>query len=269
MVAGLSGATRLYPILGDPIAQAKSPEGLTRAFGEAGHDAAVVPMRVPPDAIAAVLAALDRVGNVDGIVATVPHKFAAYRHAASASRRARLIGTANVLRRRPDGGWHADMLDGLSMVHAVLRAGGRLEGRTALLAGAGGAGCAIGLALLEAGVAALAVHDTDAARRERLLALLREAYPGRVRAGDADPAGMDVVVNATPSGMRDGDRPSVLFERLAPQMFVADVITAPEITPLLAAAQARGARIATGIGMFEAGVALMLDFFTRRQDEAR
>ncbi len=263
MLAGLSGATRLYPIIGDPIAQAKSPEGLTRAFREAGHDAIVIPLRVSPDTVDGILAALEAVGNVPGLIATVPHKFAAFRHAASASGRARLTGAANVLRRRRDGGWHADILDGLSMVHAIVAAGGRIEGRTALLAGAGGAGCAIGLALLEAGAAALTIHDTDAARSERLIALLSAAWPGRVYAGDSDPAGMDLVVNATPTGMRADDVPPVPLDRLMPGMFIADVVTAPETTPLLAAAQARGCAIATGIGMFEASVQLMLDFFTQ------
>ena len=258
------GATRIYPIIGDPIAQAKSPGGLTRAFRQAGHDAIVVPMQVKPAHIAEFLRMLDEVGNIDGIVATVPHKFAAFTHAASASDRARLIGSANILRRRPEGGWHADMIDGLSLVHALHTAGGTVAGRRALLAGAGGAGCAIGLELLNAGASTLAVHDADAARRDRRVALLNTAHPGRVAAGSADPAGFDVVINATPSGMREGDTPPVMFGRLAPGMFVGEVITAPEMTPLLPAARARGCGISTGVAMFEASVQLMFDFFVER-----
>ena len=259
------GATRVYPILGDPIAQAKSPGGLTRAFRQAGHDAIVVPLQVGAARIAQFLRMLDDVGNVDGIVATVPHKFAAFAHAASASDRARLIGSANILRRRPEGGWHADMIDGLSLVQAIAGAGGVIAGRRALLAGAGGAGCAIGLELLQTGANALAVHDADKTRRDRLVALLNTAHPGRVTAGSADPTGFDVVVNATPSGMRADDAPPVMFDRLTPGMFVGDVITAPEMTPLLAAARARGCAISTGVAMFEASVQLMFDFFTGRR----
>src|SRR3569833_4122276 len=99
------GATRIYPILGDPIAQAKSPGGLTRAFRQAGHDAIVVPLQVKPDHIAEVLRMLDDIANVDGIGATVPHKFAAFAHAASASDRAHLIGSANFLCCCFVGGW--------------------------------------------------------------------------------------------------------------------------------------------------------------------
>jgi shikimate dehydrogenase len=255
------GATRVYPILGDPIAQAKSPGGLTRAFRAAGHDAIVVPLQVKPEAIAAFLRMLDDVRNIDGIIATVPHKFAAFAHAASASERARRLGSANILRRRPGGGWHADMIDGLSLVQAMRKAGGVIDGRGALLVGAGGAGCAIGLELLNAGAAALAVHDTDAGRRDRLVALLDATHPGRVSIGSADPGGADIVVNATPSGMRESDAPPVMFGKLAPHMFVGDVITAPEMTPLLRAARERGCGVQTGVAMFEESVQLMFDFF--------
>ncbi|HXD44286.1 MAG TPA: shikimate dehydrogenase [Pseudolabrys sp.] len=259
------GATRVYPIIGDPIAQAKSPGGLTRAFRAAGHDTIVVPMQVKAAQVAAFLRMLDEVANVDGIVATVPHKFAAFAHASSASDRARLLGSANILRRRRQGGWHADMIDGLSLVHAMAKAGGIIAGRRALLAGAGGAGCAIGLELLNAGAAALSIHDIDAARRDRLIALLNTAHPSRVTAGSADAAGFDIVVNATPSGMREDDVPPVIFTKLTREMFVGEVITAPEMTPLLRAAQARGCGIQTGVAMFEASVRLMFDFFTGPQ----
>jgi len=262
MFTSYGGATRVYPILGDPIAQAKSPGGLTRAVRDAGHDAIVVPMQVKAEHIAAFLRMLDDVGNVDGIIATVPHKFAAFAHAASASDRARLIGSANILRRRAEGGWHADMIDGLSLVQAMQKAGGIITGRRALLIGAGCAGSAIGLELLNAGAISLAIHDTDPVRRDRLVALLDTAHPRRVSAGSADPSGADLIVNATPSGMRDGDAPPVDLDRLTPHMFVGDVITAPEMTPLLRAARERGCGIQTGVAMFEASVGLMFDFFT-------
>jgi shikimate dehydrogenase len=262
MFSNYGGATRIYPILGDPIAQAKSPGGLTRAFRAAGYDAIVVPLQVKPAHIAGFLRMLDDVGNIDGIIATVPHKFAAFAHAASASERARLLGSANILRRRAHGGWHGDMIDGLSLVQAMRKASGGIDGRRALLVGAGGAGGAIGFELLNAGATSLAIHDTDAARRDRLVALLNTAHPGRVAIGSADPHGSDIVVNATPSGMRDGDEPPVMFDRLAPYMFVGDVITVPEMTPLLRAAHECGCSIQTGVAMFEASVHLMFDFFT-------
>lgn len=262
MLEGYSGATRLIPIVGDPIAQVKAPKGLTRAFEAAGHDILVIPVHVAPKDIADFFRTADRIRNIDGIIATIPHKFAALAHAATATDRARLLGSANVLRRTPDG-WHGDMVDGLAFAEAIAKAGCRIAGARALLVGAGGAGSAIGLALLEAGAAHLAVHDADAARRDALLKKLDTPYPGRLSAGSPDPAGFDIIANATPSGMRAGDAPPVLLDRLQPCMFAGDVITAPEITPFLAAARAKGCRIETGVDMFDANTVLMRDFFTR------
>ena len=254
------GATRLYLIIGDPIAQVKAPGGVSRAFAARGRNALLLPAHVPPDALDAFLSGADGMRNLDGLVATVPHKFAAFRHCATATERARFTGSANILRRNADRSWHGDMTDGLGLVGALRAAGFDPAGRRALLVGAGGAGSAIALALVEAGVLSLAVHDADAARRDGLLRNLAERGGAEVRAGSPDPAGFDLVVNATPAGMRPGDALPVLAERLEGRMFVADVITAPEVTPLLEAARALGCGTQTGVGMFTAQVELMTNF---------
>ncbi|MBL8383422.1 MAG: shikimate dehydrogenase [Burkholderiales bacterium] len=265
----LSGATRLVGIVGDPIAQVKSPAGVTRRLRARGIDAVCVPFHVASADFAAVMGALAATRNIDGMIVTVPHKFAALPLCASASERARFTGAANVLRRNPDRSWHGDMLDGLGFAAAQRDAGARLDGARALLAGAGGAGSAIALGLLEAGVAHLAVHDADPARRDALIARLAERFPGRVGAGSADPAGVDVVANATPMGMRAGDPYPVAVERLAARMHVGDVVTVPEVPPLLVAARQAGCSIQTGTGMFARVLDLMIDFFDPAPAAAR
>jgi shikimate dehydrogenase len=255
------GATRLHLILGDPIAQVKAPGGVSRVFAARGRNAVLLPAHVAPGApLDAFLRGADAIGNLDGLVATVPHKFAAFRHCAMATERARILRSANVLRRNGDGTWHGDMTDGLGMVGGLRAAGFDPAGRRALLVGAGGAGSAIALALAEAGVAVLAVHDADAARRDELLRGLAGARRTELRAGSPDPAGFDLVVNATPAGMRPEDPLPVLADRLDGRAFVADVITAPEYTPLLHAARALGCGTQTGVGMFTAQVELIADF---------
>jgi shikimate dehydrogenase len=260
MLERYGGETRIYPIIGDPIAQVKSPVTMTSGFEARGLNAIVVPVHVAPADVDAVVRAFAPVRNVDGIIATVPHKFTAFRHAATATTRAQILGAANLLRRNPDGTWHADMVDGLSFVKAAEAAGCRFEGKRALLAGAGGAGSAIGLALLDAGVAVLAVHDASAERRETLIARLDGVHPGKAVAGSADAGGCDVVVNATPAGMRQDDPLPVDPATITASMFVGDVITAPEVTPLLAAARAKGCRTSTGIEMVRLAVAIQVDF---------
>jgi shikimate dehydrogenase len=260
MPAGLNGATRLYVIIGDPIAQVQSPAGITRSLVERGRNAVLVPVHVTVEEVDACIRGLSLARNLDGIVATVPHKFTAFRHCATVTERARFLESVNAMRRNVDGGWHGDMLDGLGFVEGIRRAGCVTEGKRALQVGAGGAGTAIALALLEAGVAELALHDADAGRRDRLIGRLRSRFGDRVREGSPDPGGFDLAVNATPAGMRPDDPLPLLADRLDPECFVGEVITAPEVTPLLAAARARGCGTQTGIGMFTAVRDMIVDF---------
>lgn len=263
MLDGYSGATRLYVIIGDPIAQVKAPAGLTREFERRGRDAIVVPLQLKPADVAAGMSVLSRSGNVDGLIATIPHKFALASHCAVLSERAHLLGAANVARRSVDDSWHGDMLDGEGFCEAIARAGCRIAGARALLVGAGGAGSAIALSLLGRGASALAIHDIDAGRRDALIAKLAVRFGERVGPGTGRASDADIVVNATPLGMAAGDPLPLDVSDLAATTFVGDVITVPEITPLIRLARERGCRIQTGIGMFERNIALMADFFER------
>lgn len=254
------GSTRLHLIVGDPIAQVKAPGGISRAFATRGANAMLLPAHVAAADLDAFVAGAVRMRNLDGIVVTVPHKPAMFRHCTTVTERARLLGAVNVLRRAPDGGWHGDMLDGVAMLGAIRAASFDPAGKRALLVGVGGAGSAIALALCEAGVSALALHDTDAARRDRLLRTLADRGGAPLEAGSLDPLSFDLVVNATPVGMREGDPLPLQADRLDVRTFVADVITAPEVTPLLHAARARGCPTATGLGMFRAQQDLLADF---------
>jgi len=264
MLPGITGETRIHIIVGDPVAQTKSPAGLTGVFAERGVDAVCIAMQVPAADLDAFLAAAKRVRNIDGIVITVPHKFAALRHCERPSERSRALAAVNVMRRERDGTrdgtldgpWAGDMTDGIALV-AALRAGGFApQGRRALVVGAGGAGSAVVLALADAG-ARVAVHDTDAARREDLRARLRSH---EIAAGSADPAGFDLVVNATPLGMTAGDPLPVAAERLAPTAYAADLVTRPVVTPFLDAARRRGSPIVTGEDMFAPQAGILADF---------
>jgi shikimate dehydrogenase len=129
-----------------------------------------------------------------------------------------------------------------------------------LLAGAGGAGSAIAQALLEAGVSELAIVDGDAPKRDGLIARLNSRYGDKVRVGSTDPRGFDLVFNATPAGMREGDPLPIDAAHLSAAMFVGDVITAPAVTPLLQAARALGCKTQVGAGMFAAVCERMVDF---------
>ena len=256
----LSGATRVYYIVGDPIAQVKSPAGVSEALQTRGHNAYVMPAHVAPAHLATWLQGVSVARNVDGIIITVPHKFSAARLCATLSERAAFLGAANTLRRNADGSWHGDMFDGLGMVAALSAGGCQVSGARALLIGGGGAGSAIAHALVMAGVKALAIHDDDTTRATALLERLGALQHCPILRGSRDADGFNLVVNATPAGMAPADPLPLLAETLKPAMTVACVITAPAITPLIAAARAKGCNTVTGTQMFDQVRDLMLRF---------
>jgi shikimate dehydrogenase len=261
-VIPVDGATRLFPIIGDPVRYTESPARLTRSFGTRGHNAVCVPMEVPPPALDDVMRGLSSTPNVDGVLVTMPHKRTAFAHCATTSERATLLGVVNVLRRNADGTWHGDMLDGLAFVKAQTDRGAQPAGARVLLLGAGGAGSAIAMALLDHGVRELVVHDVDEARAADLVALLSDI---RVTTGRPDPTGYDMVGNATPLGMAEGDPLPLDTDLLTASMFVGDVIGGHGLTPFLAAAEAAGCRTANGSQMVDAVQALMVDFMIGSQ----
>ena len=260
MIPAPTGATRLYVIIGDPIAQVRSPAGVSAEFATRGHDAILVPVQVATDDLPDFLSVASRLKNLDGIVATIPHKFACYQACASATDRAHFLRTANLMRRRADGSWHGDMVDGLGFLGAAREKGIDPRGMRALLVGAGGAGSAIALALVEAGVRELAIHDSSPERRDALIGRLNGLGKAPVRAGTIDPAGFDFVANATPAGMKDGDPLPVDVIRLAPSTYCGCVITKPEISPFIAQARKLGCVTATGTDMYRQHQGIMVDF---------
>jgi shikimate dehydrogenase len=260
----LSGAARLFPIIGDPIKYAESPVRLTRAFEERDYNGICVPIHVSAGDLDTVIAGLTASRNVDGVLVTMPHKFTAFAHCATSAERAERLGVVSVLRRNADRSWHGDMLDGVAFVKAQQDHGARPDGARVLLVGAGGAGRAIALALLEAGVRELVIHDADESRVRALLELTSDLGKGPVIAGSPDPTGCDLVCNATPMGMDDGDPLPVDAALLTSSMFVGDVIAGHGVTPLIAVAKTTGCKTSNGGDMVEAALTLMADFMLRQ-----
>jgi shikimate dehydrogenase len=256
----LSGATRLYPIIGDPVKYAESPARLTSTFENRSHNGVCIPMQVSDGDLNVVMTGLTAIPNVGGLLVTMPHKTTAFAYCTTSSERARTLGVVSVLRRNPDGTWHGDMLDGLAFVKAQKDHGAHVEGARVLLIGAGGAGSAIALALVEAGARELVIHDASQSRAVALAKLLTGRGGSRVIAGPPDPAACDLVFNATPMGMEDGDPLPIDTALLTPSMFVGDVIAGHGMTPFIQAAQEAGCEVANGGHMVEAGQELMADF---------
>jgi shikimate dehydrogenase len=157
------------------------------------------------------------------------------------------------------------MVDGLGFVGAVRAQGFDPAGKRALQVGAGGAGSAIALALVDADVRELALHDEDVVRRDSLILRLNALGKAKVVAGSPDPTGFDLVANATPAGMRVGDPLPVDVSKLAPSTFVGCVITVPAVSPVVEAARKLGCPTSTGTDMYRALQQTMVDFLLAPQ----
>ena len=260
MSVTLNGETRLFPIIGDPIKYARSPERMTAYFAARGFNGLCIPCEVPDGTLPDVMRAMAAIRNVDGLLVTMPHKFKVPAYCATTSDRTKLLGAVSVVRRNADGHWHGDMLDGLAFLKAQVDQGARPKGARILLVGAGAAGSAIAIALLEAGARELIIHDSDESRTQKLLQVVAGVAQGRAKSGPADPTGCDMVCNATSAGMAAGDALPVAAEVLKYDMFVGDVIAGHGLTPFLRAAQSAGCKTANGDQMVEAGQTMMLDF---------
>ncbi|MDG4786293.1 shikimate dehydrogenase [Micromonospora sp. WMMD1102] len=249
-VPPISGTTRLYAVLGDPVTQVKAPGLVNPLFAAEEVDAVLVPVHVRPDRLGEVIAGLTVMANVDGLLVTVPHKIAVCRYADRLAPAAVVAGSANALRREPDGGWLADNVDGVRFVRGLRAAGHDPAGRRVALVGAGGAGGAIAAALVDAGVARLRISDTDRVRRDELVSRTNSRRPGSAVGVDEPPGGdVDLAVNATPLGLRDDDPLPFSPESLPRDCVVADIIMAPERTRLLREAEGAGRHVHPGIHM--------------------
>src|SRR5437773_5227668 len=212
----ISGKTTLIAHLGYPTETFKAPMIYNPYFEKAGIDAVVVPMGVKAEDYAQVLKALFRLTNIRGALVTMPHKVATVALLDELTPTVRVAGSCNAILRRPDGSLLGDMFDGAGFVRGVERKGRKLAGASSLVVGSGGVGCAIAASLAACGVSRMGRFDANASAADALAEGLRENYPQlEVNTGSADPTGYDVVVNATPLGMNEGDPLPVDVSRLA------------------------------------------------------
>lgn len=257
----ISGKTRVIVHLAYPAHHLRTPEFFNPLIYRLGYDAVLVPWQVSPDRLFIAWQGLRAVENLAGVIVTVPHKQAVAGLCDELKGVAALLNVSNVARRLPDGRFTGRMFDGDGFVRGLLNQGHVLRGKAALLLGAGGAATGIAHGLLAAGVESLTIHNRTAAKVEELVKSLREIYPGRtIHAGAADGRGMDVVVNGTALGLRQGDPLPMEVSTLSAGTVVAEVVMNPDVTPLLAAAAALGCIIHKGVHMIEGQVEMLADF---------
>ncbi|MEO7937140.1 MAG: ThiF family adenylyltransferase, partial [Burkholderiaceae bacterium] len=225
-------------------------------------NARVMPMGCQSADYPAFLRAVFTLTNLRGALITMPHKVVTVGLLDRVTPTVKVAGACNAVRRGADGKLEGDLFDGEGFVRGVRRKGLTLDGARTLVVGSGGVGSAIAASLAASGIGAISLFDTNAASCESLARRLKKHYPALdVRTGSNDPAGCDLVVNATPMGMHEGDALPMDISRLAPTTFVGEVVMRTEMTAFLTAAQARGCPVQVGSDMLFEQIPAYLEFF--------
>ncbi len=219
-----------------------------------------VPMHVRPASLQTFFAGIPALGNLQGLIVTIPHKPVILDLLDSLTERARRTGVVNAVAIQADGRTVGDTFDGVGFVAGLHAAQKDLWGRRALVVGSGGVGASIAFAVAEAGAREVCVSDVSDPRAGALTERLQRAgFRSDVVA--PDPRGFDLVVNASPMGMRATDPLPFNCAHLEPAALVVDVVISPTLTPVLAAAQARGCFVQPGSVMTDHMIAAMAEFF--------
>jgi len=258
----ISGTTQLIAHLGVPTEAFRAPLIYNPWFESKGIDARVVPMGCEPEDYPAFLPLLFRLRNIRGALVTMPHKVTTVALLDEASPAVRISGACNAIRRNADGQLVGDMFDGEGFVRGMQRKGRSAKGSRALIVGCGGVGSAIAASLVGAGVSEMCLFDSNQRNAEQLAQRLRNHCPEiGISTGSNDPAGWDLVINATPLGMNAGDPMPVDVSRIDPAAFVGEVVMKQAETPFLAAARQRGCMTQIGTDMLFEQIPAYLEFF--------
>ncbi len=258
----ITGSTRVFYILGDPVAQVRAPEVYNQLFERHGIDAVVVPLKLPAAALPGFLEHGMKAENIGGFWATIPHKSALAALLKPTDPVAAIAGAVNAVKRHPDGRLEAALFDGIGFVKGLDHFGIGVTGRRVLVVGAGGGGHAVAAALEQRGPATLAVFNRARERAQSLVDRLRPiAGAAAVVSENADPAGFDLIVNCTSLGLKPGDPLPFDPSRVQAGAAVVDIIMSREPTPLLRECRARGLKAEAGFEMLVQQVPEYLRFF--------
>jgi shikimate dehydrogenase len=258
----IDGNTVLIAHVGYPTSAFKAPLIYNPYFDKIGVNAIVVPMSVKPEEYAEFLPILFKLTNIRGALVTMPHKMITLSLVDEVSTTARIAGACNAILLREDGALAGDMFDGEGFVRCMMRKGHNPAGARALIVGNGGAGSAIAASLAKAGVTALGLFDLNVSATGSLVERLQSHYPKlEICHSTRNPEGYDIVVNATPIGMREGDPLPIDVNGISKSAFVGEVVMKQRVTPLLAAAAARGCETQSGIDMLFEQIPAYLEFF--------
>ena len=249
----LTGAGRIAGVVGWPISHSLSPILHGYWLDALKIDGALVPLAVRREDFAPAILALQRAG-FQGVNVTVPHKEAAFALAHGCDEAASTAGAANLLVFQPGGRIEARNSDAVGLMESVRESMGRLDDRTVLLLGAGGAARGAVLALNALGAARIRLLNRHADKARMLARAMQPLVKSALLAGGLEDwktsaPQADLLVNGTSAGMKGVSPLALDLTSLKPSAVVLDIVYNPLETELLGAARARGHQVIDGLGM--------------------
>lgn len=258
----IDGNTELIAHIGYPTHSFKSPLIYNPYFEKEGINALVVPMGCKAEHYPAFLKSVFHLTNIRGALITMPHKVTTLALLDDVTSTVKVAGACNAVKLDQNGRLVGDMFDGAGFVRGVQRKGFVLTDKRVLVVGTGGVGSAIAASLAAENIKAISLFDVNMQTCEDLAQRLKHEYPKiEVYTGSNDPEGHDLVVNATPIGMNEGDPLPMDVSRISPDTFVGEVVMRTEMTAFLLAAQNRGCRVQVGSDMLFEQIPAYLEYF--------
>jgi shikimate dehydrogenase len=262
----IDGNTELIAHIGFPTFTFKSPMIYNPYFAAENINARVMPMACEVGHLAPLLKPLFQLKNLRGALITMPHKVAVLDLLDEVSITAQVAGACNAVKalKNEDGSLRlvGDMFDGEGFIRGLDRKGFGVAGKSALVVGAGGVGSAIAASLAKNGIRQLNLYDHNPQALAALSTRLARHYPQvQLTLGNRDPRNQDLVVNASPLGMKEDDPLPIDVQSLSRGTMVGEVVLKSEMTPLLLAASARGCQFQVGTDMLFEQIPVYLEYF--------
>jgi 3-dehydroquinate dehydratase / shikimate dehydrogenase len=250
----VDAATRVYGVVGDPIAHSLSPAIMNAAFRRENVNAVYLSLhaKVLKDLLTCV-----REIPIHGISVTMPYKESIMSHLDNTDSHSAKIGACNTVVRAQDGKLYGFNTDSSGIVRPLERRLNTLEGARILVLGAGGAARAAVFGLKERGCEVYILNRTAGPAKK----LAHQARARLMKRADLKKLAFDVIINATPVGMGN-TRETPLQEKEINARYVFDMIYDPPETRLLKLAKERGAQIIPGIEMFVHQAARQFEIWT-------
>lgn len=267
----INAETEVYGVIGDPIGHSLSPLIHNAAFRECGMNKVYLPFRIPREDLNSFLDDCPALG-IKGLSVTIPHKEAVLRRVTKVDGAIRGVGAANTLMFEGEqtAGYNTDYRAAMDSLAAAMQESGSakpddLNGKVALVLGAGGAAKAIAFGLQRRGAEVVVASRT----RERADRLASAINIKAVEWSTRHNFWVDILVNCTPVGMHPHvDETPYDKHYLKPSMLVFDTVYNPESTLLIKDARARSCTVITGVDMFIRQAALQFKLFTDREPPA-